>query len=122
MKKKILISLVFVFVTGILFAGSINLGDFPLGKWLDSNYSAIWEFSTSNIKITAPDGTVYCDFDQKTIENFKVSASMAGPSITFSCPETGRAYKFTKSLTNMDMTMVIQRDGKPDYTVVMKKQ
>lgn len=122
MKKNIAFAVSAFVLATTVFAGSINLGDFPIGNWKDANYDAIWEFSSGNIRITSPDGKVYCDFSQKTVNDFQVGASTEGPTISFSSPDTGRSYKFIKSLTGMDMTLEIERSGKPKYSVVMNKQ
>jgi len=122
MRKLLLAVLVIFLAAGTVSAVSIDLGNFPIGKWLDKNYDAIWDFTSSNIKILAPDGTEYFDFSKNTVKDFKVSASSSGAVITFSCEEAGRSYKITKPLTNMDLILEIDRPDKEHYKVEMKKQ
>ena len=89
--KKIIIVLIFLFVATALFANPINLGNFPVGRWLDPNYDAIWDFSTNNIRILdSNSGAVLWDFSTKTINDFRVFMSGAQPGISFACPEAGR--------------------------------
>ncbi len=109
-------------MSGSIFAEEIKLGDFPIGKWLDANYDAIWEFTSDNIRIVAPDGSVYFDFSKNTVRDFKVTASLDGAVLTYSCEEAGRSYKFTKPVTNMNLILEIDRPGKEHYKVEMKKQ
>lgn len=122
MKKVLIVCFMSLFLVGVFAAGPLNLGDFPLGKWVDSNYDAVWEFSSNNIRILSPDGTVYCDFSEKTVNDFKVGLESAGATITFSCPETAREYKFIKGLTNLKLTLEINRENQPQYSVLMDKQ
>lgn len=117
--KKILILLFLLLVLSFGMAQDINLGDFPEGKWLDAKYSAVWTFSTDNIKLYMTDGSLVFDFKDK-IEDFKVSPSLSGVDLTFSCKETGRDYKFTKGVTNLDLTLVIDRDNGVHYETEMK--
>lgn len=105
-----------------VFADGINLGDFPLGTWLDPNYDAVWEFKSNNIRILALDGSVYYDFDQMGIQDFKVGAGTDGPFLSFSSEATGKQYKFTKPLLSADMIMEIMRPELPDYKVTMPKR
>jgi hypothetical protein len=107
---------------GFLHAADIDLGNFPLGKWLDANYDAVWEFSSKNIRILSLDGSVVYDFSEKTVNDFKVSMDGGSPAVSFSCEESGKAYKFVKPLTNMDIEMKIDRAGLPRYSVDLKKQ
>ncbi len=104
------------------FAEGIDLGNFPLGSWLDANYGAVWEFSSGNIRIVAPDGTLYFDFSAEGIQDFKVGAGGDGPFITFSCAAVGKGYKLTKPLLKSEMTLEITRTGLPAYSVVMAKR
>ena len=121
MKKSIII-LVLLFAATVVFAQSIQLGQFPVGKWLDPNWDAIWEFSSTNIRIlNSNTGDVYYEFAGK-IQNFKVFVDGTQPGISFSCPDTEKAYSFKANLTNSNVTMDIDRDNKPKYTVAMKKQ
>ena len=120
--KKVIAVLVILLVSSALFADTIQLGTFPVGKWLDPNYDAVWDFSTNNIRILGLKGEVLYDFAGKTIQNFKVFLDGTQPGISFSCPESARSYRFLKPLTNSDVVMEIERISLPKYTVNMKKQ
>ena len=111
--KKVIVVLVILFVASMLFADPIQLGTFPVGKWLDPNYNVIWDFSSNNIRILGIDGNVLYDFSGKTIQDFKVFVDGMQPGISFSCPESGRSYRFLKPLNNTDVVMEIDRRGLP---------
>ena len=100
----------------------IDLGDFPIGKWLDANWDAVWEFNSDNIRILDTEGGVYYDFNGKTIKDFKISPSTSGLKLTFRCEETGKKYEFIKGLTNLDLKMVIDTDTGNHYEVDLPKQ
>ncbi|MCL2184348.1 MAG: hypothetical protein FWB86_00645 [Treponema sp.] len=124
--KKILMVLAFVLLLTAaasedLFAQQINLGTFPVGSWLDTNYNAVWEFSSNNIVIKV-NGAVVFDFSKNTIQNFNVGMVGTNPSITFSCPQAGRTYRFTTRLPGSGLTMTIDRPDEAQYVVNMDKQ
>jgi hypothetical protein len=135
--KKLIIVLVLLLAATALFGQSalqsavanaagnqrINLGNFPAGKWLDSNYDAIWELSSNNIRILdSSSGSVFWDYSDLTIQGFKVTTEGLNPVISFTCPEAGRAYSFKANLSDASLTMTIERNDQPKYTVTMKKQ
>ena len=120
--KKLIAVLFILFAASMLFADPIELGNFPVGQWLDPNYDAVWDFSTNNIRILGTDGKVIYDFSTKTIQDFKVFVDGTQPGISFTCPEAGRSYRFLKPLTNSNVVMEIERNAKPKYTVNMNKQ
>jgi len=120
--KKLILILVVLFAAGSLSADPIQLGTFPVGKWLDANYSAVWDFASNNIRILSTDGKVLWDFSTKTVKDFKVFMEGTQPGISFSCPEAKRSYRFLKPLANSDVVMEIERSGKAKYSVTMKKQ
>lgn len=122
MKRLALVLALLVVIVAGAFAGDINLGNFPVGSWADTNWNAVWEFTSSNIRILGTDGSVIWDFSQKTVNDFKVTVSEGAPAITFSCPEAGRSYKFIKPLTNTAVVMEITRPNEPLYRVEMPKQ
>jgi hypothetical protein len=122
MKKMILVTVILLLAAGNAFAGDINLGDFPVGQWLDPNFDAVWDFSTGNIRILDLDGKVIWDFNAKGVEDFAVSVSTTGPSISFTCPAAEKTYRITKPLTDMDLVLEIDRAGKDTYKIKMKKQ
>jgi len=121
-KKTILIAVLLLIAAGFVAAEGINLGSFPLGKWLDPNYDAVWEFTTDNIRILSTDGAVYYDFGDKTVRDFKVAVEAGKPVMSFSYDESRRSYKFTKPISNMDIILEIEAPWDPDYRVEMKKQ
>jgi len=121
MKRFIFTMLLF---TLFLFSVSaeVDLGNFPLGKWLDANYDAVWEFTSSNIRISDPSGELVYDFSNATMEDFSVGAGMDGITLSYYCPETEKTYILTKPVTGSDLTLKIERTGKPAYQVDMTKQ
>jgi hypothetical protein len=121
MKKMIVCLLVFLAAASV-HADPIDLGNFPIGQWLDAKYDAVWDFSSHNIRILSPDGKILYDFSEKTVLDFKVIFDGIQPGISFTCPEAGKSYRFIKPLTNLDLVMEIDRRGMPTYIVSMKKQ
>jgi hypothetical protein len=120
--KKLIIVLVLLFAATVVFGQSINLGAFPVGKWLDSNYDAVWEFSSNNIRIlSSTDGSVLYNFAGKTIQDFKVFVDGARPGLSFSCPEAERSYSF-KVGSSSTLIMDIERADLPKYNLTMQKQ
>jgi len=120
--KKLLVVLIILLAAASLPADPINLGNFPVGQWLDANYDAVWDFASNNIRILSPDGRVMYDFSNKTIHDFKVFMEGTQPGISFTCLESGRSYKFLKPLTSSDLVMEIERSRYPKYSVTMKKR
>lgn len=121
--KKFLVVLAFLLVAStFVTAESIDLGKFPKGKWLDSNWNAVWEFGADSIRLLDTAGNVLFDFKDK-ITNFKVDVGVSEASISFTCKETERKYVFTKGVANLDLVMSIDPDWTvTDYKVTMKMQ
>lgn len=121
MKKTFMLAF-FALAVAALSAQSIELGDFPIGKWIDNNYGAIWEFESNSIRIVDESGNVYYDFEGKTIVDFKIAPSTSGLELSFRCEETGKNYKFVKGLTNLNLDMVIDTDSGIHYEVELPKR
>ena len=122
MKKTILILFLLFTAAGFIFSAGISLGDFPLGKWLDTKWNAVWEFRSDNIRILDTAGNVLYDFEGKTVENFSVKPSTKGLVLSFSCKEAARSYEFTKPLTNLNLMMVIDRESGTHYEAELPHQ
>ena len=124
--KKIIVVLVLLFAmsTVTVFAQSIE------GKWLDSNWDAVWEISASlsatgvnmNVRILdSKNGNLIYNFVNNT-QNRSLTMDGINPVLTFSCADTGRSYRFVSNLPGTNLTMIITRSNQPDYTVNMPKQ
>jgi hypothetical protein len=121
--KRVFSVLILAFaVSGLVMAEGIELGTFPLGSWKDANYEAVWEFSSGNVRILSPAGEVYYDFGKATVEGLKVGLEGGMVTLSFSCSETGKSYKFTKPLTEAGLILEIDRPAQPHYKVSMPKQ
>jgi hypothetical protein len=111
--KKFLISVLFASIFAVS-AFAIDLGDFPTGSWVDEKWDAEWEIAVKAITLKDNStGKTIFTFDDNSVSDFKVSASTDGVTLTFSCAETHRAYKFRKPLsvaTSLEMTI------DPDWT------
>jgi hypothetical protein len=122
MRKTVVCLFILLLAVSLYAADPIQLGNFPVGQWLDPNYNVVWDFSSNNIRILSTSGSVLYDFSSKTIQDFSVFMDGVQPGISFTCPEAGRTYRFVKTLTNTDLIMTIERSSLPAYTVTMKKQ
>ncbi|MBB6481319.1 hypothetical protein [Spirochaeta isovalerica] len=120
--KKVLLTAFLLISSITLFSQSIDLGDFPIGKWADEKWDAIWEFNSDNIRILDEQGNVIYDFQDKTIVDFKISPSTAGLELSFYCQETGKKYKFVKGLTSLDLNLIIDTDSGIHYETKMPKK
>ncbi|MBF9016487.1 MULTISPECIES: hypothetical protein [unclassified Oceanispirochaeta] len=121
MKKVVLFFLLAMLAVSVVSAEDINLGKFPLGEWLDTNYDAYWVFESDNIMIKQ-NGAVVFDFKDQ-VENFKLEATMAGEvEMKFSCDEAGRDYTISNKMGSTDITLMFKRDDGVDYSVNMKRQ
>ncbi|HRY71901.1 MAG TPA: hypothetical protein P5165_01640 [Spirochaetia bacterium] len=122
MKKFLVLALLALACAGLVAAEGLNLGAFPLGSWLDANYDAVWEFTSGNVRIVSPSGELYYDFGKATVEGLKVGAGAEGATLSFSCKETGKFYKFTKPLTSSALILEIDPPWKVHYKVEMAKR
>jgi len=120
MKKWTIVLVLLVLSTALVTAQGMDFSKFPVGKWLDPNYDAVWEATGNGLRILSPDGNVYFDFKGKTISDFSVGTRDGSPSISFYCKETGKTYYFTSPMTSKDVVLEIDRPNHPHYKVTMK--
>lgn len=111
MKKLALLLVLIVGFGAAVTAEGIDLGKFPKGKWVDANWSAVWEFGAESIRILDAAGAVVYDFDGK-ITDFNVDVSLTEAKISFTCADAERKYVFTKGIKDLDLDMEID----PDWT------
>ena len=120
MNKRIALILVLALIALVpVAAQAINLGNFPLGSFVDPNYDAVWEFTSGNIRILDMNGTVIFDFGQNTIRDFRVGLDGLNPLVSFSCDESQRTYRFVKPLNRNVVIMTINAPWNPNYQVEM---
>ena len=120
MKKLFLMLAIALMSTGLF---ALDLGNIK-GTWTDKTWDAEWTFSADGhiILTLASTGEVVYDFNDSTIQNFKVSAGTKGVTITFDCKDTERSYSFAKGVSlSTDLDMVINPDWtSEDYSVALK--
>ena len=63
MKKVLLVILMITAATVMIHSEGIELGDFPLGKWLDAKWDAVWEFNSNNIRILDTDWGIHYEVE-----------------------------------------------------------
>ena len=120
MKKKIFLLCFLALAVFSVSAQDFKPGEFVIGKWIDSNYDAVWEFTGYNIKIlTLDENNVYYDFSNKTIEDFTIAVKDKMPALSFFCKETGKEYTFKKPLTGKALILEIIPSSKVFYSVKM---
>jgi len=121
--KKLIVVLVLLFALSAVtvFAQSSILGAFPAGKWLDSNYDAVWEFAATGIRILDLNGNVLYSFTGLTISDLSAFMEGINPGLAFSYAAAGRSYRFAVLLSG-NLRMEITRPNLPVYTVELRKQ
>lgn len=121
--KKIILAVLLICVAAGLSA-QMDLGEFPLGKWKDANWDAVWCFTSDKIVLEKADGSgLWYDFGvDATIEKWEVTGTGEGIQLSFFCVETGKHYYFVKGLTSMDLILRIKWEGYDDYETTMKMQ
>lgn len=99
MKMKKIFAVLIVAATMV--AGLFAADKFPTGSWIDSRYNAEWRFGLDgSIELyDASTGECYYKFTKNKISNYKLGASTEGLTLSFTCSETGRSYKFTKPVS-----------------------
>jgi hypothetical protein len=118
MKKIMMVMLVFLIV--IVAVSAQDTSKLPTGSWVDENYNAVWTFSADNIVLSYTTGEVVFNFKDK-MENFQINQGASGLEVSFKSEETGRSYKFVKSLnvTDTSVKMIIDKTNGMHYEVVM---
>ncbi|MCL2266456.1 MAG: hypothetical protein FWC17_01660 [Treponema sp.] len=121
--KKLIVVLVLLFAlsTVTVFAQSLDLGAFPSGRWLDSNYDAVWEFAATGIRILDLNGNVLYSFSKLTVRDLSAFLEGLNPGISFNYEDAGRSYRFAV-LFSGNLRMEITRPNQALYTVELRKQ
>ena len=114
MKKILAAAAAAVIGSAALFA--FDIGEVK-GTWQDSTWNANWTFSADSngqgqiVLTDSKTGATYYTFNDSNIQNYKLNAGASGVTISFSCKDTGRSYKFTKPISlGKDLTLDIDRD------------
>lgn len=96
--KKIFAVLI---VAATMVVGLFADDKFPTGSWIDSRYDAEWRFGLDgSIELyDANTGKLYYTFSKSKISNYKLTPTKDGLTLSFTCSETGRSYKFTKPVS-----------------------
>lgn len=113
MKKILSLLAVMAFCVIGAFAQDV---EFPTGTWTDEKWNAEWVFAKDKVELfDASTGDLVYTFTKSNTEDFKLTPSTKGLTLSFSCAETSRSYKFTKPVS-LDTGLEMEID--PDWTDV----
>ena len=99
------------------------LDQLPTGTWIDSNWNAHWVLDMGKVILCdSVTGEEIYSFTKENTENWKLTPSKEGLSLSFYCAETERAYKITKPITlSSDLELYVNPDWTDeDYNVTIK--
>lgn len=97
---------------------------FPVGKWLDANWDALWViYEDQSVKLfDSKSGDLIYDFKDGA-KDIKLEKEGLGLKLSFRCDDTQRFYAFTKELEGTDLKLDIDRDWTDEpYVIVMPLQ
>ena len=102
----------------------VALEVFPVGKWLDANWDALWViYEDQSVKLfDSKSGDLIYDFKDGA-KDIKLEKEGLGLKLSFRCDDTQRFYAFTKELEGTDLKLDIDRDWTDEpYVIVMPLQ
>jgi hypothetical protein len=103
-------------VSASLRADEIQLGDFPRGQWLDTNWQAYWTFGDNTIELRDVKDKVMWDFAGIVSRQQVDTLANGNIRLSFACAKAGRTYVFEKVANAGPMLMQIRRsDGANSY-------
>lgn len=120
MKKRVFLALTLILAATAVYSVDLNIGRFSRGQWLDANFDAVWDFSSEGVKILKLDGSLYYDFNGKSINEFSVMPEDNGLAMTFRCLDTGKTYKFIKPINEPEIKLIIDKKNGTHYETIME--
>ena len=122
MKRLALVLVLLLAVSGATLFAQASFSSLPSGSWLDTNFNGLWTFSAAGITIKCNETGASNTFTTSNIKGLTAVAVGMSAGIQFSSDTFGKRYTFAPNVTNGTMTLTIDRDGLPQYTVTMQKR
>jgi hypothetical protein len=120
--KKTTISIILLLATVSLgFAGTMQLGDFATGTFLDSRYNVAWQLQPNGIRLINSDSEkVIWDFRNHDVSGVSITPSTSGVTLSFSISDWDWTYELTKDLTSKDIKAKVTLEDGSSHTFTLK--
>jgi len=120
--KRLFLVLLFTVMGVCLFAQAADFSSLPSGSWLDHNYNGTWTFSATGITLKCNMTGSSSTFTTGNIQGLRSVMNGRSAGIQFSSSATGKTYTFIPIIADGTMRLTIDREGEPQYVVVMQKR
>ena len=123
MKKVVFLLVIFMAVTGAMFAQSAEsiLGAVPAASYTKSDDNAVWTFAASGITIRDRNGSITISVREMRDLTTITERGAAGFSFAFDTDTYKRTYKILANPLEGTVSLTITRDGKLLDPVTLRK-
>lgn len=121
MKKLAIVLLLVIATVSFSFAGTMNLGEFATGTFLDSRYNIIWQLQPNGIRLINKDTQkVIWNFRDHDVADLTITPGTQGIVLSFKINDWDWTYELTKDLTSTDIKAKVTLENGKSYTFTLK--
>jgi len=119
--KRLGLVLVLLLAVGAVQLFAQDFSSLPAGSWIDTNYNGTWTFSATGISITDNASGRVTTFTTSNIQNLRAVRTGLAAGISFASSAHGKTYNFFPNAAEGTMTLTIDRQDQPQYSIVMRR-
>jgi len=123
MKKVVFLLVIFMAVTGAMFAQSAEgiFAAIPAAAYTKSDDNAVWTFAATGLTIRNSEGSI--TIPVRDMRDLAAASEGANPGFTFAydTAENKRTYRATVNGRTGDVTLTITKNGTPLPAATLKK-
>lgn len=123
MKKVVFLLVIFMMVTGAMFAQSLEsiFASIPAADYEKSDDKAIWTFATTGLTIRDSEGSITIPIRQMRDLAGATEGAGGGFTFAFDTEENKRTYKIIASLTGVKINIVKNGVTMPEATLTRQR-